>query len=409
MAQLKRAITKEHTIDHMTCKLDDSENLKRRKRSFRDEESRKSDEKLYYPQKKRNFAPLSNNRSHIGHNRQCSEDQDDETLIRETQAALKSLSGSWPEDRSLTYKINETDENPSFQNLFEEKNGNGRKMSPTISTTTTAAAAAAAVVFSNQNANDAGEVYRDGYSFREYNGKFKPTVQKCMQQSKYRCIESNKNMYQSHDFNELVDDSSNEPPLDISTPNAMSNNSNHNQKDDASFGQNNLRKLSDSIYGNNGYQPHRMLVPFSQSSAFKPPGDNKRNASVALPLVGYHHTDAGNYTNYSSDISTALCNNVDKEKIYSKLNAKDEDGVKSIDSPDSKHYTTLQPAGVGSKAASVMQDIAREGVLSVAAVSSTSSPGLNNVSSTSTVDKILYDRPVQPFSPGSISKGECHN
>jgi hypothetical protein len=44
-----------------------------------------------------------------------------------------------------------------------------------------------------------------------------------------------------------------------------------------------------------------------------------------------------------------------------------------IGSPDtnSKQYTILQPAGVGSRAASAIQDIAREGVVSVAAVSST--------------------------------------
>uniref|UniRef100_T1H1C4 Uncharacterized protein n=1 Tax=Megaselia scalaris TaxID=36166 RepID=T1H1C4_MEGSC len=51
-----------------------------------------------------------------------SDDQpDDETLIRETQAALKSLSGSWSDTRSSLYRLNDQDENPQFQNLFEEQ------------------------------------------------------------------------------------------------------------------------------------------------------------------------------------------------------------------------------------------------------------------------------------------------
>ena len=49
-------------------------------------------------------------------------------------------------------------------------------------------------------------------------------------------------------------------------------------------------------------------------------------------------------------------------------------GLTSIGSPDanSKQYTILQPAGLGSRAASAIQDIAREGVVSVTAISNTS-------------------------------------
>lgn len=51
------------------------------------------------------------------------EPEDDETLIRETQAALKSLSGSWTDARTNLYRMqDQEDENPPpFQNLFEEK------------------------------------------------------------------------------------------------------------------------------------------------------------------------------------------------------------------------------------------------------------------------------------------------
>ncbi|PNF30896.1 hypothetical protein B7P43_G05208, partial [Cryptotermes secundus] len=62
---------------------------------------------------------------------------DDETLIRETEAALKSLSGSWPGPRSSFYNRGITEhedrfESPTFENLFEEKKVNN-KMSPSSS------------------------------------------------------------------------------------------------------------------------------------------------------------------------------------------------------------------------------------------------------------------------------------
>ena len=57
-------------------------------------------------------------------------------------------------------------------------------------------------------------------------------------------------------------------------------------------------------------------------------------------------------------------------------------------SPDAKHYTTLQPVGIGSHAAYVMKDLLRDGIVSVSAVSSTSSPELDNV--TSTNDRFVF-------------------
>jgi hypothetical protein len=47
--------------------------------------------------------------------------------------------------------------------------------------------------------------------------------------------------------------------------------------------------------------------------------------------------------------------------------------VASPDATSSKQYTILQPAGAGSRAATAIQDVTREGVLSVSAVSSSSS------------------------------------
>lgn len=394
MAQIKRPPTKESAIVDWNMKYDDAENMKRRKR-LRDDDPYKCDEKSYLPQKKRNYGLYQ---STAKNRRQNSDDQDDDALIRETQAALKSLSGSWPDDRTSIYKSNETDENPSFQNLFDEKCNHRVKMSPTTSTVSTHPYAN----YCSENMPSA-EALRDGFPFREYNGKFKPTVQKVMQQqTKYRSMDATRNVYQSHDFNELVDDSSNEQTTQIEMSNGM-------LKEEPSYNQNGLRKLNESVYGGGGmYATHRMMPAFAQNSAFRPPADTKRMPPVASGYQPQSAIDPANYMNYAPTPDLAICNTADKEK-YAKVTdaVKDDEtaSAKSLDSPDSKQYTTLQPAGVDSKAASVMQDIAREGVLSVAAVSSTSSPGLSGSSNTQAiVDKSPpYDRAVPPFSPTSSS------
>lgn len=395
MAHMKRPPTQESAIIDLNIKYEDAENVKRRKR-LRDDDPFKYDEKSYLPQKKRNYGlyqPMPKNR------RTNSEDQDDDALIRETQAALKSLSGSWPDDRTSIYKSNESDENPSFQNLFEEK-CNHRKVSPTTSTTPSNP-------YANYGSENIGgaEALRDGLPFREYNGKFKPTVQKMMQQTKYRAMDASRNVYQTHDFNELVDDSSNDQTTPIEMANGLANGM---LKEEPGYNQNGMRKMNESVYGGGMY---RMMPPaFAQNSAFRPLADAKR--AVPSAVSGYQQSaiDSVNYMNYAATPDLGACNNADKDK-YSKPNdaIKDEESTsgKSLDSPDSKHYTILQPAGVDSKAASAIEDIAREGVLSVAAVSSTSSPALSGSSNTqASVDKSPpYDRVVAPFSPASSAKG----
>jgi len=62
-------------------------------------------------------------------------------------------------------------------------------------------------------------------------------------------------------------------------------------------------------------------------------------------------------------------------------------GLPSVTSPDSsKQYTILQPAGVGSRAASAIQDIAREGVVSVAAVTSCTTASNGSASNVNTAN-----------------------
>lgn len=398
MALPKQTIMKEQTIDHSLIKSDENEQLKRRKRSGDKDDNYKKDENQHLLQKKRATSNTIQNR------RQNSDDQDDEALIRETQAALKSLSGSWPEPRSPIYKISEADQNPTFRNLFEEKsnnNLNNSKMSPTSTTPTT---------ISNLNSGDQQSMY----SYRDQNGAVRSDV-KSLQKFRRDKDELNRPksnfsqnaQYRSYDFNELVDDSSTDIQLNASGA------FNENQKDE-NFNQNNMRgstpntdeKFKDYYRNDVAYGNYHSRVPFSQSSAFRPPGDRKVVTNVGVPVLGpYHHTDP-NYVGYAPDISAAVCTNEDKDKFQLKLGLEEEATPKSVESPNSKQYTMLQPAGVGSNAASVIQDIVREGVVSVAAVSSTSSPGLSNIPPTVTGDKGHFDRMIPPFSPGSINKGK---
>lgn len=388
MALAKRTLTKDpSSIDSSLNKpMDDLENCKRKKRASRDDESYKHDEKLFMPQKKRVLGPPPNVR------RQNSDDQDDETLIRETQAALKNLSGNWP--GGSLYKPTDQDENPTFQNLFEEKNNGGRKMSPTISTTT---------------ANDLEGQYKDEYVFKDFNGKCRSDLKNLQKfrrdkdefapRYKDKHIMSN---YQSHDFTELVDDCSSELHMEMQQGPSVKDENGH-----ASM----LRREGYYHKADASYMPYQGGRPtFSQLSAFKPlPESRKNGGGIAM---GPYPTEA-TFVGYPSDSGAVMCGmdiaDCDKDKVMLRSHIKEEDTSKSVGSPDSKHYTILQPAGVGSKAASVMQDIAREGVVSVAAVSSTSSPGLGNVSSTTVGDKPSYaERLVPPFSPGSINRGKSY-
>lgn len=371
---------KEQTIEHSPLRIDDIDSQRRRKRPMRDDDHFRADDITFHFQKKRSLGPLQGNRPYPS--RQNSDDQDDETLIRETQAALKSLSGSWPDSRGSLYQ----DENPSFQNLFEIQN-NARKMSPTVSAAASQSFAdfgdyAFRETFFLKNKADLKNHQKLRRDKDELSGKCRPDASK------------NHLQYPSHDFNELVEDSSNELQIDMNV------NGIQIQKDD---------DKCKEMCRNNDYYPtypgHRN-VPFSQSSAFRPPTDIKRGASLGMPLGNpYLSADPG-YSLYGADVPVpGVPNDTAADHVRKSGQIRDDDMAKPLDSPDSKQYIILQPAGVGSKAASVMQDIARDGVVSVAAVSSTSSPGLNAPFTATVVDKLAYERPMPPFSPGNSTKG----
>lgn len=336
MALSKRPLTKDSEMQ----KPEDQE-IKRKKRSTRSDNDENvtnkqlttamDQEKLStpLPQKKRSLPPMMVNGKTAKHG--SDEQADDETLIRETQAALKSLSGSWSDTRSSLYRLNDQDENPQFQNLFEEQ------------------------------------------KHQKYDNRSLLSLKR----------ESDSFMY---------------------FPRQKEND------------QDRVNSQNDFDNGD------KKRIPFSQASAFKPPIDVKRstpNGVLPMPYTYSYSGDSSAFISYPPSAATNSMMQSDKHEKCLKDNHNEEENLKTLDTPDTKQYTTLQPAGVGSRAASVLQDMHRsEGVFAAVTPStgqqqqhSSSSPS-GMVSSTTTNDKMnmnpAFEHTIQPptFSPGSLSRGE---
>uniref|UniRef100_A0A1I8PXK6 Myelin transcription factor 1-like protein n=1 Tax=Stomoxys calcitrans TaxID=35570 RepID=A0A1I8PXK6_STOCA len=281
MALLKRPLTKETAtiVENNNCngsKVDTEYETaaKRKKRSSRDDDANnnnhinaKYDERLSLPQKKR--ALNTGTMDQLG--KSPNEDQDDETLIRETQAALKSLSGSWPEARNNPYRLPEQDEQPpAFQNLFEEKQ--------------------------KQKENDQARLnIQNGQQDNEEDRKKSAFTQA----------------------------SAFKPPHDIKRNGLMSYPTHYPAYGAASG--------IDTSAANTSYMGY-------------PP--------VVAPTTVHSHSTASLLSSRPQVYDTADRITSDIVKMESEASNKSQDEA-------TKHYTILQPAGIGSRAASVMQDINR--------------------------------------------------
>ncbi|XP_031779729.1 uncharacterized protein LOC100122454 isoform X3 [Nasonia vitripennis] len=450
---------------------------KRRRKSVRDDQKSvnaafddQNKNNIPLPQKKRVF-PNANSGSPArkASKNNCEEPEDDETLIRETEAALKSLSGSWvPGPRGSFYQRGNSDEDryeSNFENLFEEKK-DGVKMSPS------------SMSQSSTTSNETGCSLKDVITLRgqqQHNARFQQQQAKMMQDAykqhnggklmkkddEMQCMtdsnqnEANKRLainsgrssgrsaagdkysrYEPPDFNELVDESSNELEIDMSDPANEHEHHLRNEHPDKCKNEslaNKHQQQTSGLYGS--YQrPYsdglKATSPvgssFSVTSAFRPPnssGSEKTGCrSVATPssippmgpypaaatFVGYpspgptmpvpqpvpgisppvddKHASTVSLLQLKSPkeeampVQAAAVSNNPMSGSVPKGTSPSHQSLAPIGSPDanSKQYTILQPAGVGSRAASAIQDIAREGVVSVAAVSSTNGSANNN-------------------------------
>lgn len=292
MAMIKQLLAKPD-IENVTN--EDETNLTnrsttRKKRGLHDFENAIDSLKYSVSQKKKCYAgnvvkfPKSCGAGGIGQ----PEDADDEVLIRETQAALKSLSGNWSDTRSSLYKLN-NDQEVEFPNLFDVKNS---------------------------------------ASYQEYEISSNGTEVTYIKTENNNCI---------YDAKELQ-----------------------------------MGKEADMIY----HQSRKAL-----RHAFVDPVKNVNSAFKPLENL---NKKSEHYEQYESNESQYLSpqDNNNHHHNHSMMH-------EQMDSPDSKQYTVLQPAGIGSRAASVMKDIqTREGFISVSAVTSTSetTPPNNAEQANSTFD-----------------------
>ncbi|CAH0554537.1 unnamed protein product [Brassicogethes aeneus] len=306
------------------------------KRRKRVEESKS----LILPQKKR-VIPSNTSGCPPKKNQKLSSDEGtaDETLIRETEAALKNLSGSWSANRY------NQEESPAFENLFDEKKSNA-KLSPSSA--------------SNSSSDNACSL-KDVITLRDQHedlpeDKPKGKLIKIRQEDDK---DRKKSQYQPPDFNELVDDSSNELEIDMSESAAEKNEKDKKHPEEP--------KPNKYPTENPPFHPsYPRTSPFSTTSAFRPPQSTK-----TLTNLGPYPAEA-TFVGYPS--TEPPTNTEDKPKNILQLKPPEPQvEASAVKSPEaaSKQYTILQPAPAGSRAANALQEVAREGVPIVTAVNST--------------------------------------
>ncbi|CAG5089393.1 Similar to Myt1l: Myelin transcription factor 1-like protein (Mus musculus) [Cotesia congregata] len=461
---------------------------KRRRKIVHDDVRKNIDQSdnktMALPQKKRVFSANNNLGSPARKSSKNSDEpEDDETLIRETEAALKSLSGSWPGPSGSMYQRGNPDEDKyesNFENLFEEKKDNP-KMSPSSVST------------SSSNSGETGCSLKDVITYRgqqdrrfqqnklqdhkqqaqlmkkkdEILMRMDPECQPVQCQmtdpNKMRSFSRSTMMkdrndrmadlrhgdkysrYDPPDFNELVDDSSNELEIDMSDPLAEKEDNDRDRPDD---------KDKDRIKSNGPHPRHQMYPnyqrypdnnlksssSFSGSSAFRPPNSEHTKpcrapvpaSAVSSPPIGPYPASA-TFVGFPTPIpgpvmpvpQPVIPPSVDDKHSVSLLQLKSPKeehqpqpeaapivvkptgtGLPPVTSPDtnsSKQYTILQPAGLGSRAATAIQDIAREGVVSVTAVTRTGPSDVMKMADSNGFDA---SRPGMSMSPSSLARGQ---
>lgn len=237
-------------------------------------------------------------------------DEDDETLIRETQAALKTLSGNWNREQP-PHSGDEHDEANGFENLFEEKRSEKMVHSSPSPSSESAASQKSYTMRHHNDHNTNGNVEIEPKRIRSERDR----------SIDYDRHSRNSNQYDTPNFDELVDSSSNELEID------MSDRCDDKYDDDREIKHKRKSEMhsvnKQSLY--NAYKAATAALPYSTQSAFKPPAEVKhRLHNSSLPSEPF-----GGYSN---------------------------DHEKSSVHKGSKQYTVLQPAGAGSRAATALQE-----------------------------------------------------
>lgn len=466
---------------------------KRRKRSVRGNDQNIDDandldsKHVLLLQKKRGFlsspgqSPIKKTLKVTNCSADAGENMDNETLIRETEADLKSLSGSWPGPRHAFYNrgMAETEdrfEPPEFENLFDEK----KKGVPSLSSSSACSGGSensscslkdVITLRDQQDAKNAKQESRltNGNQSRQEHAKStanpKSTVkpvkeekdqpQKTAQGKNYLesliKIENVCDTIQSQaktktkgedaeksndkfpngqryepDFNELVDDSSNELEIDMSETDDRGIKSDKSKKKDVDDNR------ETKTCNNRGDQSKPEKGKPASPTTFPPATfrDGKEQPKISnnidlqnspigpfpagATFVGYPPASAPPGSRLPPEEKPSTVCLLPLKPTTTKAEPEDTSSnvtsskmsVASPENPSSKQYTILQPAGAGSRAASAIQDVAREGVLSVPAVSSTSSKNQTLASADSSTSTKNESRALGSLSPPNIARGK---
>lgn len=327
------------------------------------------------------------------------EPEDDEMLIRETQAALKSLSGSWPHDpRNSMYTRPEPEDSPAFENLFEDKKSSV-KMSPSSASTTSSSGSVDAscslkdvITLRDQQAEGKSKVYAkiDSKSIKQCKRGDRDSDSSKDRSESPKPQEKYSSRYEPPDFNELVDDSSNDLEIDMSEPS-------NDREDDERPDSRQKKRIDDkkeaarhSLY--NSYKNSAGIPSFSSQSAFRPPSEVNKHPRIGpygaeATFVGYPENRGSSSHVLSSigDGEQSASQKPSSETIVTTESDSSPALITAAATAAGKQYTVLQPAGAGSRATTALQEAAR-GAPSVIAVTEC--------------------RPTPALSPASLGRGE---
>ncbi|XP_063359592.1 myelin transcription factor 1 isoform X7 [Cydia amplana] len=241
------------------------------------------------------------------------QNDDDETILRQTHAALKTLSGSWSREQPQNYSGDENDDANGFENLFEEKQSHN--MLPSSPSPSSDSADGSQKSFTQRHRKE--EQSRNGSIENEVQIK---KVARDKSDDEYEKHGKYSNHYDAPNFDELVDSSSNELEIDMSDR--------HDDKYDDR--ETKPKRKSETMSVNkqslyNAYKAATAALPYSTQSAFKPPAEVKHRLHGAT---------------FPSEPFGGYSNEHDKSSV----------------GKSSKQYTVLQPAGAGSRAATALQE-----------------------------------------------------
>ncbi|XP_054289625.1 uncharacterized protein LOC129004934 isoform X1 [Macrosteles quadrilineatus] len=439
----------------------DETTVKRRRKSAKNNDQNDDDhdtKPVLLPQKKRAFVSSSPSQSPAkksskSNNNSGEGNVDNETLIRETEADLKSLSGSWPGPRLAFYNRGIADaEEPGFENLFDEKKNNiANGTSSTSSSNNGDNSSCSLKDVITLREQDAKATKNDVHSTNGPPGKSEhvkssqsnktPTnsqregkeLPKTVQERNYLesliKIENECDSIQSQaktkpknddsksndrysngqryepDFNELVDDSSNDLEIDMEVD-ERSGKGEKKKRDDKGDKTKNLGNHYTSQKSEKGKNSTPVVFTAPNFRDGKEPKiatslDPIGPFPAGATFVGYPPAAAAPPPRPEEKPSTVhlLPLKPTPAKVEAEETAAVTSSKVSASSPDSKQYTILQPAGAGSRAASAIQDAA-----GVPAVSSTSSADKDGSRSGSNLSPIGKDGTKCP-TPGCLGEG----